>query len=383
MTFLVVGSRPPNFAAAVAALGADYDVVYDVAETPRDAPVAPRAVHWLPYMSDPECLLALPTLFDYDGIVSFVDYGALPAALAASVAGLPGPSVQAVLGAHNKHLMRTVLRRAGLAQPAFGLVGHTDPAPADYPVLVKPVDGMGSSGLRLVESPAGLCAIPRTRQLMWESRVDGPQYTVEGVAGSEGHDALAVTGKVVTGPPHFVVLDHETPAPVDAGTRDLLVSYAARCLTALGVRDTATHTEIALDRGTPVIIETHTRPAGDRVPFITRLTTGWDQCELALCRASTVGLVARRHPIVGAHARTIHLTPYDSARDRLANPDWLAEHPEVVSFDFSRIYSNRVSAHDSRWGHDPRWGNVVLAGPDRERLVAVGAEIRARASGGG
>jgi biotin carboxylase len=378
MTILVVGSRPPDFAEAVAALGTDYDVVYDVAETPREAAVAPRSVHWLPYMSEPDCLLALPNLFGYEGIVSFVDYGALPAALAVAVAGLPGPSVQAVLGTHNKYLMRTVLERAGVSQPAFGLLGHTEPSPEDYPVVVKPVDGMGSSGLRLVESPAGLCPIPNTRTMMWESRVDGPQYTVEGVAGCDGHDVLAVTGKRVTGPPHFVVLEHETPALVDAATRELLVSYTARCLTALGVRDTATHTEIALAGDTPMIIETHTRPAGDRVPFITRLTTGRDQCELALCRVSTADLRAPSHPIVGTHARTIHLTPYDSTRDQLATEDWLQEYPEVVSVDFRRIYSNRASAHDSRWGHDPRWGHVVIAGQDRDHLIAVSDEIRAR-----
>lgn len=286
-----------------------------------------------------------------------------------------------MLGTHNKHLMRTVLRRAGVRQPAFGLVGHSDPAPEDYPVMVKPVDGMGSSGLRLVDSPAGLCAVPNTRQMMWESRIDGPQYTVEGVAGRDGYHALAVTGKVVTGPPHFVVLEHETPAPVDDGVRDLLISYAAHCLTALGVRDTATHTEIALTGDQPMIIETHTRPAGDRVPFITRLTTGWDQCELALCRISVADLRARRHTVVGPHARTIHLTPYDSTRERLATPNWLDDYPEVVSFDFSRIYSNRVSAHDSRWGHDPRWGNVVIAGPNRDHLLTVGQKIRARARG--
>lgn len=378
MTVLVVGSRPPDFAVAVAALGTDYDVVYDVAETPREAAVAPRSVHWLPYMSEPECLLALPGLFEYEGIASFVDYGALPVALAAAVAGLPGPSVEAVAGTHNKYLMRTILARAGVPQPAFGLVGHAEPSPEDYPVVVKPVDGMGSSGLRLVTSPAGLCPIPNTRTMMWESRIDGPQYTVEGVAGRDGHNALAVTGKLVTGPPHFVVLEHETPAPVDAATRELLVSYAARCLTALGVHDTATHTEIALAGDTPMIIETHTRPAGDRVPFITRLTSGWDQCELALCRISTAGLRATRRPVVGAHARTIHLTPYDSTRDRLANEGWLRDYPEVVSVDFSRIYSNRASAHDSRWGHDPRWGHIVVAGEDRDRLIAVSHEIRTR-----
>lgn len=140
------------------------------------------------------------------------------------------------------------------------------------------------AGLRLVTSPAGLCPIPASRRMMWESKIDGPQYTVEGVAGRDGHDA----------------------------------------------------------------------------------------------RISTAGLRATRHPIVGAHARTIHLTPFDSTRDRLATDDWLQDYPEVVSFDFSRICSNRASAHDSRWGHDPRWGNIVIAGEDRDRLLAVSEEIRAR-----
>lgn len=382
MTVLVIGSRPPAFASAAARLGIDYDVVYDPEETPRAPAVAPRRTFWLPYLTQPEAVFAVPRLDGYDGVVSFVDFGAMPAALVGTVFALPGPSVEAVLRTRNKHLMRTTLRRHGLAQPEFGLLGHDEPAPQLYPLVVKPLDGTGSSGLRLVGSAAELGVVPPGRPMMWESYVPGPQYTVEGIAGDEhdsaGHRAIAVTGKVVSGPPHFVVLDHETPADLDASTRDLITGYAARCLAALGVRNAATHTEVVLRDGEPMLIETHTRPAGDRVPYLAQLTTGWDQCELALCAASRTELHAAPHPVVGEFARTVHLTPYDSDRTALADPRWLHEFPEVVTHDFSRVFSNRVSAHDSRWGYDPRWGHVVIAGPDRSALATTAAAIRAR-----
>ena len=380
MTVLIVGSRPPTFSRAAARLGIDYDVVYDPDETPRAPEVAPRRVHWLPYMTAPESVLGLPDLDRYDGVVSFVDFGALAAALVAAVCGLPGPPVDAVLRTRNKYLMRKALSRAGLAQPAFGLLGHDEPKPEHYPVVVKPVDGTGSSGVRLVNTAPELVVVPPGRTMMWESHVDGPQYTVEGVAGSEGHRALAITGKELSGPPHFVVREHETPADLDPTTARSITGYVADCLATLGVGRTATHTEVALHHGEPMLIETHTRPAGDRVPYLTQLTTGWDQCELALAEVTGDPLRAAAYPVTHRFARTIHFTPYDSARDVLADPSWLSDYPEVVSHDVSRIFSNRVSSHDSRWGHDPRWANVVIAGPDRDALEVTSRRIRTRAS---
>ncbi|HEY0641145.1 MAG TPA: ATP-grasp domain-containing protein [Pseudonocardiaceae bacterium] len=376
MTVLVVGSRPPVFAEAAARLGVDHDVVYDPEETPRTPEVAPRRVFWLPYMSAPESVLGLPDLHRYDGIVSFTDYGAMAATLATAVCDLPGPPVDAVLRTRNKYLMRQALRRAGLAQPAFGRLGHDVPEPHHFPIVVKPLDGTGSSGLRLVTAAPGLGVVPLGRAMMWESHLEGPQYTVEGIARADHHEALAVTGKVISGPPHFVVLEHDTPAELDDALRRRITDYVADCLGALGVRHTATHTEVAVHHGEPKLIETHTRPAGDQVPFITRLTTGWEQSELGLVEACRAPLTARPHPVVGRFARTIHFTPYDSDRTALANPAWLAEHPEVIAHDLSRIYSNRSSSHDSRWGHDPRWGNVVIAGPERDTLRTVSKSIR-------
>ncbi|WP_026361063.1 ATP-grasp domain-containing protein [Amycolatopsis nigrescens] len=379
MTVLIVGSRPPTFSRAVGRLGIEYDVVYDPVETLRAPEVMPRRVHWLPYVSAPESVLELPDLDRYDGVVSFVEFGVTSAALVASVCGLPGTPVDAVLRTKNKYLMRKALGRAGLAQPAFGMVGHDEPKPEHYPLVVKPVDGTASSGVRLVAAATELKVIPPGRTMMWESHLEGPQYTVEGLAGAEGHRALAITGKVVSGPPHFIVHEHETPADVDPATARLITDYAAACLAALGVRHAATHTEIALHHGEPMLIETHTRPASDRVPYLTQLTTGWDQCELALAEVSTTGLRASAHPVTNPFARTIHFTPYDSDRAALADPGWLADYPEVVFHDVSRIFANRSATHDSRGGYDPRWASVVLAGPDRDALRETGERIRARA----
>ncbi len=378
MAILVVGSRPAAYSNAIHELGIEYDAVFDPEENPRTEG-SPRRVFWRPYMAEPESVLGIPGLTAYDGIFGFTDFTALPAALATAALGLPSPSVPAVLRTRNKYLMRTTLREQGFAQPPFGIVGADEPRREDYPLIVKPIDGTGSAGIRHISTPGALAAIRPDGRLMWESYLEGAQYTVEGISWEKGHEAVAVTGKSVSGAPHFVVLEHETPAPIDPRTRQLLTSYAEDCLTGLGVTHTATHTEIVLRDGRPMLVETHTRPAGDLVPFLARLTTGRDQYALELGVGQRTPFQADSHPVVAPFARTLHLTPYDSLAVNLANPEWLGDFPAVVHHDLSRVHTPASSRYDASLGRDPRWGRIVIAGTDREALRRTGQAIRARA----
>jgi biotin carboxylase len=268
-------------------------------------------------------------------------------------------------------------------QPPFGLVGRDAPPPDAYPLMVKPVTGCGSTGVREVPGPEDYTAIldegVTEGTMIWESRLDGVQYTVEGIHRGDRFQAIAVTGKRLSGPPHFVVLEHESPAALGPETRARIVTYAERCLDLLGVRDAASHTEIAIGDGDPMIIETHTRPGGDKVSVIAALTTGQDQYELAVAAGWKGGLSPRELPVRGRIARTIHLTDDEGPPAILEDASWLGAFPEVVQHGFARRFAVTDGANRLRPSADPRWGHIVIAGEDRDHLEDVGRRIRARA----
>jgi hypothetical protein len=76
----------------------------------------------------------------------------------------------------------------------------------------------------------------------------------------------------------------------------------------LGIRNGATHTELRVDpvHG-PVVIETHTRPGGDDIPALTKLTTGRDQYSEAI--AAQLGLPVPPPTVVSAAAAAICFAP--------------------------------------------------------------------------
>ena len=61
-----------------------------------------------------------------------------------------------------------------------------------------------------------------------------------------------------------------------------VIRCVATALTRLGATTGATHTKVKVDGGRVVLIETHTRPGGDRIPRITELVSGYDRYELAI-----------------------------------------------------------------------------------------------------
>ena len=383
MHALVVGPRPLGVFAALARIGATVDLVFDFesdtlwnygvdpVDEIRRSGVVLKNVHYRPYVSDPTSVMTIPGLLSYDGIYSCTEWGLLSAALAAQTAGLPSPSPSAVLATRNKYLMRAMLAERGLPQPPYGLVGTDQPPDDAFPVMIKPVGGLGTQGVRRIDDAASFNDLLRGAaaedELMWESHLEGAQYTVEGIDDGDGFRVIGVTGKILSGPPHYVALEHQSPAVMLPGRRERVVEYAKQCLDALGARFTASHTEIVWHRGEPAIIEAHTRPAGEKVPTLATLTTGWDQYALAVSVGLRTGPRTERLPTTVTAARTVHLTEDEGDPSVFDDPRWLAEFPQVVEHGLG-----------TRFKRDPRWGYAILGGDDPVELVRVSRRLRAR-----
>ncbi|MEU5213360.1 ATP-grasp domain-containing protein [Streptomyces sp. NPDC020742] len=225
------------------------------------------------------------------GVTSSSEYYVPTAAAVARSLGLPGPAPEQVSRCRNKGAQRRVLHEAGVPVPAFEVVtSEAEAASAatrlGLPVVVKPVLGSGSLGVRLcaderavAEHAAELLAhttnergMSLPREVLVESYVRGREFSVE----MFGSRVVTVVRKHIGPLPHFVELGHDVPAGLRPEERDLLGSLAQRAVRALGLGWGASHTEIRLDGGRGHVVEVNPRLAGGRIPDLVGHALGVD-----------------------------------------------------------------------------------------------------------
>ncbi|MEV5741399.1 siderophore biosynthesis protein [Microbispora rosea] len=205
-----------------------------------------------------------------DVIFSNSDHLQAATALAAEYFGLPGKDWRACVTAKNKALTRRALAavepvRSVRIPPGAGL-----PEGLPYPVVVKPAQGVASEDVVLVDGPDALAAaVAATRErrpeevLVAEEFLDGPVRTLETLG--DGGTRRVLGGFATTlGPlPHFVEerLDWRPPDTAH-------LAHLGAALDAAGAGFGVCHTEYAVTRDGPRVIEINYRLIGDTCDFL-------------------------------------------------------------------------------------------------------------------
>ncbi|MFI5705805.1 ATP-grasp domain-containing protein [Streptomyces xanthochromogenes] len=225
------------------------------------------------------------------GVLSSSEYYVAAAADLAARLGLPGPSADAVRACRDKSVQRRTLADAGVPVPRFSVAGTVADAVAAAqwqggPVVVKPVQGSGSLGVRLcrdsgeVVAHAGelLSATLNERGLRTPARVLVEQYLTGAEFSVEvfGEHAVVTVAKHVGEPPVFVETGHDVPAVLPAPEAAALADSAVHAVKALGLGWGAAHVELRLDGGVARVIEVNPRLAGGMIPELVRRARGID-----------------------------------------------------------------------------------------------------------
>ena len=216
------------------------------------------------------------------------------AAVVADRLGLPFHSERTVHLVYDKLSMREHLRSCGVDDTQARLIGSAEELQrfseeVGGPVIVKPLDGVGSVGVALVRVPSdvvgayghaaqGFGDLLDSCHVIAETFHEGPQYSVEAFSEDGRHLVVAIVRKYLD-PGSFVEIGHLVPAPLDDTERLAVSRLVERMLTALDIRYGPTHTEIVLTRNGPRVIETHLRLAGDDIPLLVKDAYGVDLAE--------------------------------------------------------------------------------------------------------
>ncbi|MGW7366774.1 ATP-grasp domain-containing protein [Streptomyces sp. NPDC054841] len=279
-----------------------------------------------------------------DAVFNFTEKDTEKTAAIGRALGLPTPSAQTYHLISHKLDMRRRLAEAGVDDTRARLVESARDveelaALVGYPLICKPVQGVGSNGVSRIDSAAGveralawggaaLSSVP-SDALMVEQFHGGSEFSVECLSEGGRHVVACVTQKIAE-PDHFVELGHVLPAPLDDTDRKRIESVVLAMLDALGVTDGVTHTEV-VDTGDAVrVIETHLRPAGDEIPYMLAEACGVDLIE-ALARQSA-GL-----PALDAVAKQLaEADPHRCAAIWYRSPDVAGEVRAIDGLDEAR-----------------------------------------------
>jgi S-sulfo-L-cysteine synthase (3-phospho-L-serine-dependent) len=303
------------------------------------------------------------------GLVTSSEYFVAVTARATTRLGLPGPDPGAVERCRDKRLQRAALAGSGVPVPAFAASVTSEEAveaatAVGLPVVVKPVDGTGSRGVRLCDTgdevrrhTAALLADRRDERgqptlpaVLVEEYVEGPELSVE----TFGTEVVGITAKYLGPPPWFVEIGHDYPvAAEDVG------AVALAALDALGLGFGPAHTEIRLGARGPVVIEVNPRLAGGRIPTLVRLASGID---LVGATVDAVSGSTRPLPRPGpGHASIRFLVPSRGGRvRRTGGVAAAAAVPGVVDVGIAARPGQRVGGTGSFLD---RVGHVIAAGP--------------------
>ncbi|MEV0001811.1 GNAT family N-acetyltransferase [Micromonospora sp. NPDC050980] len=319
------------------------------------------------------------------------EYGVVAAAELAHRLGLPGAGPAAARILRDKILLRDAAQQAGLAQPAWTEVtSEADVRAFGRPSYVlKPANLQASVGVQLLTADDDVAAAwqrtigadePAMRaprrfrpRYLVESRLDGPEMSVEALV-HEGEVVFAnLTAKSVAGGRHPIELGHVLPAAVAPGLADRLLDDLRTFVKAIGFGSGTLHSEWILVGGVPHLVECAGRLPGDElIPLLDLAYGGNIVADLVTVLS---GQVPSR-PAGAARAACVRfLTAEPGVVVGVHGVDEAAAMPGVVGVRITRAPGDRIDPLVSSWD---RAGRVIATGPTADAAEAA-AEAAARA----
>jgi len=194
---------------------------------------------------------------------------------------LPGIPYKAALNASDKSRMRECFKKANLPSPEFITITADDidssalnnRIPLLFPLVLKPVDNMGSRGCKRVDSidefkEAAKTAIgfSRSGRAIAESFMDGPEFSVDAIVYRGEIRICGLADRHIFFPPYFIEMGHTMPTAIEAEKQNVMLITFIEGVRALGIADEncigAAKGDIKLTSHGPMIGEIAARLSG-------------------------------------------------------------------------------------------------------------------------
>jgi biotin carboxylase len=342
--------------------------------------------------------ISLSQQFDIQAVYTLNEYRVPLAARIREALGLSGGiSYEAALNCRHKKRTRQLLARQGIGSARFTLVktpAEAIAALADFslPVVVKPSNDSGAHLVARCHTPEEVWQAVATIQerttnsvgqaidpeILLEEYLEGEEFSVEACTVKRQTVILAITAKEMLPPPAYLEIGYTTPAPLSETDDRAIRQLVSDALSALGVSDTVTHTEVRLTPSGPKILEVNARPGGDccKTSMLVRSVTGYDLRELSLHLALGGNLAdAPRHPIA---APSVALRVLVAEQDGIAvmnDPDDVARIPGVQLLNLNIRHGDRVVKTTNSYNN---LGSFLVYGTPEQNAAQIAELVKQR-----
>ncbi|MER5984266.1 ATP-grasp domain-containing protein [Streptomyces sp. NPDC001787] len=251
------------------------------------------------YTADIPALAGQLATLGISRVVAGSESGVTLAETLAQQLGLPTNTPGGRPARRDKALMYQTAQRAGLDVPQGTTAGSPAAAAAWFTAsglteaVVKPLASAATDGVRFCQTPEeiahateAILAKPnifgqRNTAVIIQERLSGDEYYINSVSSGGAHRIAEIwryTKRASDGP--MPLYDYEEPVALHTAEAKLLKSYTCRVLDALGIQESAAHTEVMLTARGPVLIETGARLGGATSPDIIDKYLGTSQTAL-------------------------------------------------------------------------------------------------------
>ena len=195
----------------------------------------------------------------------------------ASAANLPGISIEASINASNKGEMREAFKAHNIPSPLFITVSNDSPVNCsslvksgiEFPLVVKPVDNMGSRGIRRTDNYEQLqtavkeaLKFSRSGSVIIEEYLDGAEFSIDALVYKNEITICGFADRNIFYPPYFIEMGHTIPSLVESKLSEKIISTFKTAVRALGITEGAAKGDIRLNRGKVYIGEIAARLSG-------------------------------------------------------------------------------------------------------------------------
>ncbi len=195
----------------------------------------------------------------------------------ADTAGLPGITIESAVKASNKFKMRQALKKHGVNSPGFvSFKSLTNVNCKElelkniiFPVVVKPVDNMGSRGIKKVKNcdQLGIAVseafkFSRSGRVIIEEYLHGPEFSVDAIIYKGNITICGFADRHIYYPPYFIEMGHTIPSNLDNQRYLEIIATFKSAVNALGITEGTAKGDIKYSRGKAYVGEIAARLSG-------------------------------------------------------------------------------------------------------------------------
>ncbi|MER9222944.1 acetyl-CoA carboxylase biotin carboxylase subunit family protein [Mesorhizobium sp. M0644] len=291
---------------------------------------------------------------------------------------LPGPNSASIERCCDKFVQRQILAKAGVPMPLYRVAANAtevegSAAEIGLPVVLKPVMGSGSRGVRLCRDADELTehsSFLLGGRYLWrcpprvlvEQFAEGPHYVAEIMEG----EVIGITAGYFGPLPHFAFRGMTFPAPLADDEYRRIADVSRSCLRALGLGWGPTCIEFRWTKRGPVVIEVNPRLAGAPDPQLIQLACGVD-------------LITEHIKLVTGKKCDLRRRHSHTAAARFLRPDrdgileWIdtSRAAAVSGVNEIRLYVRPTTPLTSKGEDSDCIGRVIAASPNLAQTEAI------------